>query len=262
MKQAIEAERPKEFWATIANLHRQQPLTALMVWIFALIISGVVLLAFFSPGWQYWFAAYTFIIGGSFFFFLASTLQALVARIRTVGGGPEWDVIVNGVTSGQISDAAYASIRRDVLLDYRVYMEQLWNYVHVALRVVDGFMIVIPTLLFWAVVACVVFAPGDFTRIVLLFQKMTPGMVAANASGFHGEIVALFIVYLGALLVVGRSFGFVNRFDEAVNNGVRRAIACTATGDVFLVRFDTPWECRAITGPKKIKRKTGVFVHP
>jgi hypothetical protein len=87
-------------------------------------------------------------------------------------------------------------------------------------------------------------------------------MVAANAPGFHVMIVALFIVYFGVLLVVGLRFGFVNRFDEAVNNGVRRAIACTATGDVFLVRFDTPWACRAMVGTRKIRRKTGEFVHP
>lgn len=257
----------KEQWPIIVGLHRQQPLTSLLVWVYALIISSVFLLVFFlsHSGWSsqiVWVLVWTFFIGGLSVVLLASTLQALVARIRTVDGGPEWDVMVNGVTSGQISDAAYASIRRDVLLDHRVYLAQLWNCVQVSLRVVAGFLVVIPALLFWAVVACVMFAPGDFTRIVLLFQKMTPSMVAATASGFHGEIVALFIVYLGALLVVGIQFGFVNRFDEAVGNSVRRAIACTATGDVLLERFGTPWECRTLVGTRKIKRKTGEFVHP
>lgn len=257
----------KEQWPIIVGLHRQQPLTSLLVWVYALIISSVFLLVFFLPhsGWAsqiVWVLVWTFFIGGFSFVLLASTLQALVTRIRAGDGGPEWDVIINGVTSGQIGDAAYASIRRDVLLDYRVYLAQLWNYVQTSLRVVAGFLVVIPAFLFWEAVACVVFAPGDFTRIVLLFQKITPSMVAANASGFHGMIVALFIVYLGALLVVGRPFGFINRFDEAVNNGVRRATACTATGDVFLVRFDTLWECRAFTGTRKITRKTGEFVHP
>ncbi|SMH64506.1 protein of unknown function [Acidithiobacillus ferrivorans] len=79
MEQTIKAERPKEFWAAISSLHRQQPVTALMVWVYAMLISGVVLLAFFSPGWQYWFAAYTFIIGGFFFLFLTSILQARAA---------------------------------------------------------------------------------------------------------------------------------------------------------------------------------------
>lgn len=248
-----------ELWHAIINLHRQQPLISLMVWVNALIAGSVLPLVFNEV---VWILPYVFVIGSSFFVVLASNLQTLVTRIRAGDGGLEWDVTVNGIHSGQISDAAYASIRRDVLLDYRVYLAQLWNYVQVSLRVVAGFLVVIPAFLFWAVVACVVFAPEDFTRIVLLFQKITPSMVAAHASGFHGMIVALFIVYLGALLVVGRRFGFVNRFDEAVNNGVRRAIACTATGDVFLVRFDTPWECRALVGMRKIKRKTGEFVHP
>lgn len=258
----------KEFLTQAINLHRQQPLTSLLVWVYALIISGVLLLVLFPPdsGWSsrlVWVLIYTFFIGGVSFVLLASNLQSLVARIRTVdGGGPEWDVMINGVTSGPLSDAAYASIRRDVLLDYRVYLAQLWNYVQVSLRVVDGFLVVIPAFLFWAVMACVVFSPGDFTRIVLLFQKMTPGMVAANALHVYHMFALLFIVYLGVMLVVGRVFGFVNRFDEAVNNGVRRAVACTATGDVFLVRFDTPWECRALVGTGKIKRKTGEFVHP
>ena len=247
--------------ATI-NLHRQQPVTALMVWVYAMLISGVVFLAFFSPGWQYWFAAYTFIIGGFFFLLLATSLQALVVRIRTVDGGPEWDVMINGVTAGQISDAAYASIRRDVLLDYRTYLAQLLNFVHMALRIAGDFLVVIPALLFWAVVACVVFAPGDFAQAVLAIQKITPGMAAANALSVYQMLAPLFLIFIGVLLVVGRPFGFVNRFDEAVGNSVRRAVACSATGDVFLVRFDETWECRAIAGMKKIKRKTGEFVHP
>jgi hypothetical protein len=87
-------------------------------------------------------------------------------------------------------------------------------------------------------------------------------MAASNALSVYQMFAPLVIIFIGVLLVVGRPFGFVNRFDEAVGNGVRRAIACSATGDVFLVRFDEAWECNAITPLKKIKRKTGELVHP
>lgn len=254
--------KAKDLWNTIINLHRQQPITALMLWVYAALLFGVVCVLFPPSSPPFWFAAYTLIIGGFFFIFLATTLQALVARIRTVDGGPDWYVMVNGVTAGQISDATYASIRRDVLLDYRNYLAQLLNFFHVALRIVNDFLIVIPALLFWVVVAYVLFSPGDFVQAVLALQKITPAMVAANApSAFH-IFGPLFIIFIGVLLIVGRPFGFFNRFDEAVGNSVRRAVSCSATGDVFLVRFDEPWECRAIVPLKKIKRNTGVFVHP
>jgi RsiW-degrading membrane proteinase PrsW (M82 family) len=117
----------KEQWPIIVGLHRQQPLISLLVWAYALIISSVFLLVFFLPhsGWSSqmtWILVYTFFIGGFSFVLLASTLQALITRVRAGDGGLEWDVMINGVTSGQISDAAYASIRRDVLLDYRIYL--------------------------------------------------------------------------------------------------------------------------------------------
>ena len=149
--------KAKDLWNTIINLHRQQPITALMLWVCAASLSGVMCLILPPSSLPFWFAAYTFIIGGFFFLFLAITLQALVARIRTVDGGPDLDVMVNGVTAGQISDATYASIRRDVLLDYRNYLAQLWNFFHVALRIVNDFLIVIPAFLFWVVVAYLVF---------------------------------------------------------------------------------------------------------
>ncbi len=254
--------KTKELWHTIMNLHRQQPITALMLWIYAALLSGVVCVLCSPSGLPFWFAAYAFIIGGSSFTILAITLQALVVRIRTVDGGPEWDVMINGITAGQISDATYASIRRDVLLDYRNYLAQLWNFFHVALRVTNDFLVAIPAILFWVVVACVVFAPGGFVQAVLALQKITPAMVVANApSAFH-MFAPLFIIFIGELLIVGRPFGFFNRFDEAVGNSVRRAVSCSATGDVFLVRFDEPWECRAIVPLKKIKTTAGEVVHP
>ena len=262
MEQAIKAERPNQLLRTIFNLHRQQSATALMVWVYAILMSGVVSLVFVSSHWQYWFAAYTFISGGFFFILLAKSLQALVVRILAEDGGPDWEVMINGVTVGQISDATYASIRRDVLLDYRTYMGQLWNFFHVALRIVNDFLVAIPALLFWVVVAYAVFAPGDFSQAVLVLQKITPGMVAANALSAYQMIAPLFMIFIGVLLLVGRPFGLINRFDEAVGNGVRRAVSCSATGDVFLVRFDVPWECRALAPLKKIKRREGEFVHP
>lgn len=254
--------KAKELLHTIINLHRQQPITASILWVYAALLSGVVCVLFLPSSPPFWFAAYAFIIGCFSFIFLAITLQALVVRIRTVDGGPDWDAMVNGVTAGQISDATYASIRRDALLDYRNYLAQLWNYLHVALRIVNDFLVVIPAFLFWVAVAYMVFAPGDFAQAVLAIQKITPGMVAASASAVYQMLASLFIIFIGVLLVVGRPFGFINRFDEAVSNGVRRAVSCSTTGDVFLVRFEEPWECRAIAPLKKIKTKAGEVVHP
>ena len=253
----------KELSNAVIHLHRHHPQTALMMWMYAILMSGVVfLLPILHSGWQYWFVVDTLVIGGFLFIFLATSLQALVVRIRAGDGGPEWDVMVNGVTSGKISDAAYASIRRDVILDPRVYLVQLGNLIHVALRITVDFLVVIPVLLFWATMTCAVFDPEYYARIILEIQKVTPGVLAANVSGIHEMLVLLFIIYSGGLLIVGHPLGFINCFDEAVSNCVRRAIACASTGDVFLVRFDESWGCHALTPLKKIKRKAGEFVHP
>jgi hypothetical protein len=180
------------------------------------------------------FLSSAFIIGSLSFVLLASKMQAL-ARVQVTDESPAWNVLINSVTAGQISNAAYASIRRDVLLDCRVYLAQLWNFFHVALRVFGDFLLAIPALMFWLVMACMVFAPGDFAQTVLALQKITPSMVAAIAFSVYQMVALLFIVFIGVTLVVGHPFGFIDRFDEAVGNGVRRAIKCSATGDIILV---------------------------
>ena len=229
----------KELLNIIIGLHRRQPLTALMVWVLAMLMSGVSSLLFLRQDWPsdvIVFLSSAFIIGSLSFVLLASKMQAL-ARVQVMDESPAWNVLINGVTAGQISDAAYASIRRDVLLDYRVYLAQLWNFFHVVLRVVGDFLVVIPALMFWLVVACMVFAPGDFAQTVLALQKITPSMVAANTLSVYQMVAPLFIIFIGVTLVVGRPVGFIDRFDEAVGSGVRRAIACSATGDIILVQL-------------------------
>ena len=257
----------KPTFNTVMDLHRHQPLTALLIWLYAILISGVGIMLFSTPdhGLQYnifGFFVYTCFFGGVSFAFLATTLNGLVTRIRAGDQDPEWNVLINGVTVGQISDSAYASIRRDVLMDYRVYLEQLGNFVYMTMRFIGNFMLAIPAFLFWVIFACAIFTPQSIAQAVTALQKITPAMVSAGALSTLEILTILFFVCIGLLLMLGLPFGFVNRFDEAVAKSVRRAVGCSATGDIFLVRFDEPFRACAFALLKKSKTKAGQVAHP
>lgn len=257
----------KHTFTTAINLHRHQPFTSMLIWLYAIFLSGIGVLLLVAPGHGLQFdlgavLVYTCVLGGASFAFLATTLNGLVTRIRAGDQGLEWNVMINGVTVGQISDPAYASIRRDVLLDYHVYLEQLGNLVHMAMRFIGDFMLAIPAFLFWVIFACAIFAPQDFAQAVTALQNITPAMVSAGALSTSEIFAPLFFIYIGVLLMIGRPFGFVNRFDDAVCNSVRRVVECSASGDIILVRLDETWGARALAPLKKFKTKAGEVVHP
>ena len=90
---------------------------------------------------------------------------ALSARIETADS-PTWDVEVNQVKAGTITDADYAAIRLRVFYDFRTYVSQLMNLFRVALNSFDYCYRAIPLGLFWVAVGLAVFSPEMLSSVL------------------------------------------------------------------------------------------------
>ena len=89
----------------------------------------------FSWFFDNWFVGGAFAIAIVYVVGHAHALYArtLTARIEAADS-PTWDVEVNQVKAGNISDADYAAIRMRVFYDFRVYVSQVMNLLRVALN--------------------------------------------------------------------------------------------------------------------------------
>lgn len=164
----------------------------------------------------------------------AKYMRALAARIDAKDSF-SWDVEINQVKVGAISDSDYALIRHGVFSDVRVYVAQGFNLLRVALNSFDYCYRAIPLGLFWIGVALAVFAPETISSVLAALQHATPNDMR-HAVGTAGSMLAIMMMLsVGFHWMFGLSrFGFINRFDEAVGTAIRQRLGVAAEGGVVL----------------------------
>lgn len=162
---------------------------------------------------------------------------ALVARIDATDS-PTWDVEVNQVKAGTITDADYAAILLRVFYDFRTYIGQVTNLLRVALNSFDYCYRAIPLGLFWVGVALAIFSPETISSVLAALQHAMPSDMR-HAVGTAGSLLTItMIVSVGFNWLLGLSrFGFINRFDEAIGTAVRKHCGVAAEGSIMLVRW-------------------------
>lgn len=164
---------------------------------------------------------------------------SLLQRISATDGGPSWDVVTNGVKVGTIKDSEYAAIRLKIFTNLQIYVAQAFNLGNIAMRGASYLFQGIPLFAFWAMIACAIFSPGDFSNGLAQIQKAGPDEIAEAVRWAVqlfgvGLVVSMFIQFA----VGGASgFGFINRFSEATNLAVRVHCGAAAEGDMSLVRY-------------------------
>lgn len=217
----------------IARFHGRNPAIAAVVWLFA-IATGLLFSWPSRAGDLSAFVAFSSAVGGLAIAFLALYEAALLARMNAVDGGPDWTVQVNDVTVGSISDVDYAKIRHAVFFDVRTYVAQLMNFGSIINRLIDHFVITIPLVVFWGVVACYFFAPSTFAEVLDAIRKITPVEVSAAMPHIVKLFGVLAALVIGVHTTMGRSFGFINRFEVGCNNHLRQLVECPAEGRITL----------------------------
>ena len=146
-----------------------------------------------------------------------------------------YDAYVNGVHVGQLTDADYSSIKRAVLRDPRPYVAQLLNAVWVAFKALDNFVIGMPILAFWGMVALAFVDPSVYSQILAAIQQ-GPEVISEAVSKYSMFALQLWLL---AMIVQGVIFmrvpGFENKFASAMTKLLRQRLRVAAEGDVTLI---------------------------
>jgi hypothetical protein len=151
----------------------------------------------------------------------------------------EWTVEINGVSVGTMKDSEYAAIRRHVFSDLCNYFDQVMNAGTVLLRLIGHFYIGIPLALFWIGLALAIGSPETFTDMAAEIGKNGAAAVAAAAFLMLKAFGLLSLMLVVMHVVCGFSrYGFIDRFDVATREIVRRRFGVVADGRVLLVRWD------------------------
>ncbi len=165
-----------------------------------------------------------------------SYLRSLDARIATLDWH-SWEVRMNQVRVGRISDCEYAAIQRRRMTDPHLYLVQAMNVGRVLLNVFDRFYIAAPVALFWVMMALLMFSPSTITGMMTELHKASPAEIQAAALNAIMVMAALMVAVVPLLWMAGLyRFGFVNCFDEAIADDVRRFCDVAVEGDMVMIR--------------------------
>jgi hypothetical protein len=164
-------------------------------------------------------------------------VASLQARANTPNS-VEWDVELNGVKVGTVSDADYAAIRLQVFGDIWLYLAQVANVGRILLRIADSMITSIPIVAFWAMLGLGVFAPDQCAIALADLRSVTPAEIALFAHFVFGSmmVVGLLATAINVALL-GANFGFVNQFSEAIALKLRHKLGVAAEGHLKLVRW-------------------------
>lgn len=168
--------------------------------------------------------------------FLMARLDASYGKRIILGGATRWDVWVNDVKVGTVSDAQYAAMQRCAMHDGRTAVAQLLNIGRVGLVVLDKFFVAVPLMVFWGAIALAGLAPETYTAVVqeLLAPDAESLTRALRASAQVIVLMTVFVVC--GMSVAGYRFGFRDCYAAEVARMLRRECATPADGEVRLSR--------------------------
>lgn len=174
------------------------------------------------------------------FVFLASLHSLKLERAKYNkrlgdGNAPLYDVYINGVKGGVISDSDYASIEMDASLSLRNTLNQLLNGIKVFVRLLNLTLVMVPVMFFWIVVSIVLLSDQDYNSVI---DEISTTL---NLSLILNFIVSIMLLWGGVVFFLGFMcglskfrFGYVNCLEMDVNRRVRVLLNIPYDGNVVL----------------------------
>ncbi|WP_447887219.1 hypothetical protein [Serratia fonticola] len=148
--------------------------------------------------------------------------SSLVARINK-GSSLQVAIDLSEQERVCVSDTQLATIQQRILLNPKTGLEQMWNVTWTSIKLSIAFVIVVPVIVFWLVVALVMFLPLEAAEILMFLRDSTPleiiQALQATAS-YQGTIVSLcvtiFAFSVPIMLIIGLNPGLKNCWREAL----------------------------------------------
>lgn len=159
----------------------------------------------------------------------------LTKRMEAVDSG-SWEVWMNDVQVGTVTDAEYAAMQRHAARDIRNAVAQLFNIGRVALVVFDKVLVAVPLFVFWAAIAFAVLTPDSFTETVQAFLSAGPAAIASSIQSLLQLGISIFTVTFLCMPILGFRFGFENVYETATNRMLRQHCKTPVDGGIRLVR--------------------------
>jgi len=226
-------------WKDLHTFQNKYRSIATLIWLFSILTSCIL---YILSGWNWstiWVPAFGNLIIAYLLLAKLSRHEAtLNNRIDAGDNALVWQVTVNGVTVGTITDAHYAAIQHSIYFDIRAYLAQLINLGRVLNRIVNTWFVAIPLGVFWCVMLGYFFAPNTFVSVLSELQQATPAQIVAGTRTLMDLLVISSIALITVGVATGHSFGFVDYFDLAIGKDVRAAVGCAAEGKTSLFTFD------------------------
>ncbi len=158
-----------------------------------------------------------------------------MARMQA-DASPEWNVMLNGVSVGRITDAQYAEIRRTVLRDGRVAFEQLGNVIQIGLTAAAKALSFLPLFLIWALLLSMVVFPEALVSTIHEVQRASVQEIITSLHSLLLFGIALSGAAMGLMALLGYDFGYRDCYREAVARMVRQHCGAAAIGELQLIR--------------------------
>jgi hypothetical protein len=159
----------------------------------------------------------------------------LTTRMQAIDQG-EWEVWLNGIKLGTVTDNDYAAMQQAVLRDSRVAIEQFMNVGEVMIVVLQKLVLGLPVMVFWFGVGSALFAPECYADLARELQKAEPTTVAAAAKRVLQCGMVFGIVTFCWMAVFGHRFGFRPCYSEAVDRILRQRFNTPVEGEIMLCR--------------------------
>ena len=136
-----------------------------------------------------------------------------------------WDVLLNNIKVSEISDKKYTDLCHDALTSSAIHRAQAKNTWYMLFLMVDKYILIFPVFLFWFAAALFAFN-RDLLHVI----------ITAVGSASTRELISwslmtipIFIISYSVNFAIGAKFGFINKFSEAVDLGIRQH--CNVAGE-------------------------------
>lgn len=187
--------------------------------------------------------AFGMVSAAAYLYFVGRYEESLVRRVESREPA-RWNVIVNAVDVGTMSDGDYAGIQRDVVFSAVTFVRQCSALLNAAVTSFFRFTKDLPSALVWLIILCALVDPRSIASLIDYMQH-----TVWSTQAIHGgaivviKTVALFYVF--AVVVTGimnsivhrdlqRAVNVQNIYSERIRVAIRQHMECAADGTVTM----------------------------
>lgn len=168
-----------------------------------------------------------------------ASLAERAERPATDAANVVWDVYMNDVRVATIPDDKLAAFQDQVADDWRNMVDQALNLLGVPWRMCNQFLVQLPALAFWLVLAGALIAPDSLIQTFTAFRNATPSQLHQSVALMLNMFFAVGVVtFVLNWWFTGSTYGLHNVYRDRLEYVLRRYLKIPATGRLMISRLD------------------------